>query len=617
MLALLPPSSSVTRFTCSAQPAMIRLPTAVEPVNAILRTSGCCTRRHPSSGRRRRRSAGHLRAALRRGPARRGGARSSGVVSAGLSTTVLPQASAGPSFHAADQDREVPGRDRAHDTDRLVERHRHPAGDGDRRAGVLVHAAGVVVEHLGRGVGAPAGGGERHPHRRRVQDGQLVGVGGDRVRQPAQQTDAVGRRHRPPRPQRAVRTLDGGVDIGRGRNRLGAERLGRRRVEQLDLVRHGRHGTVGPMATPVVMIVGRTGPEDVGFRGGSYRAGVRYLDAISRAGGAGVIAPPAAGAVQQTVALLDRVDAVVLHGGGDIDPACYGQPPSAELYGVAAVHDEVELAVCVEALRRDLPVLAICRGLQVVDVVLGGTLRQHIGEDHRMRHHDVTVVGGSRLGVAVGPGPADRLPLCAPPSDRPSRRRARRRRRHRRRRDPRRGAPRRLVAGRRAVAPGGHRRRRSPPASAVRRVGGSGPLTADGRRRPGCQNRAPPDQPRRVTTSDTSRRHPPPHPERVRTEHRPTSPAASRPLTPPARHPPPHPGRVRTQHHPASPAASTTSDTPGAAPAAPPRTCQNPAPPDQPRRVTTSDTSRRGTRRPTPDVSEPSTTRPAPPRHDL
>jgi len=148
------------------------------------------------------------------------------------------------------------------------------------------------------------------------------------------------------------------------------------------------------MATPVVMIVGRTGPEDVGFRGGSYRAGVRYLDAISRAGGAGVIAPPVAGAVQQTVALLDRVDAVVLHGGGDIDPACYGQPPSAELYGVAAVHDEVELAVCVEALRRDLPVLAICRGLQVVDVALGGTLRQHIGEDHRMRHHDVTVVGG-------------------------------------------------------------------------------------------------------------------------------------------------------------------------------------------------------------------------------
>ena len=162
------------------------------------------------------------------------------------------------------------------------------------------------------------------------------------------------------------------------------------------------------MATPVVMIVGRTGPEAVGFRGGSYRAGVRYLDAISRAGGAGVIAPPIPDAVDQTVVLLDRVDALLLHGGGDIDPACYGQPPADELYGVAAVHDDVELAVCVEALRRDLPVLAICRGLQVLNVALGGTLQQHIGDDHRMRHHDVTVDEGSRLAAAVGSGVLER-----------------------------------------------------------------------------------------------------------------------------------------------------------------------------------------------------------------
>lgn len=163
------------------------------------------------------------------------------------------------------------------------------------------------------------------------------------------------------------------------------------------------------MAPPVVMIVGRTGPKGVGFRGGSYRAGVRYLDAISRAGGSGVIAPPIAGAVEQTVSLLDRVDALVLHGGGDIDPACYGQPPAAELYGIEAVHDDVEVAVCRAALDRDLPVLAICRGLQVVNVALGGTLRQHIGEEHRMVHHDVTVAAGSRLAAATGAG---LLPGC-------------------------------------------------------------------------------------------------------------------------------------------------------------------------------------------------------------
>lgn len=153
------------------------------------------------------------------------------------------------------------------------------------------------------------------------------------------------------------------------------------------------------------MIVGRVGPEDVGFRGGSYRAGERYLQAIARAGGAGVIAPPVAGAVEQTLALLPRVDALVLHGGGDVAPARYGQAGVAELYGVVDVHDEVELAVCLEAIALDVPVLAICRGMQVLNVALGGTLHQHIGEEHRMRYHDVDVVTGSRLAAAVGPDP--------------------------------------------------------------------------------------------------------------------------------------------------------------------------------------------------------------------
>jgi putative glutamine amidotransferase len=157
------------------------------------------------------------------------------------------------------------------------------------------------------------------------------------------------------------------------------------------------------VTTPVVMIVGRVGPEDVGFRGGSYRAGERYLHAISRAGGAGVIAPPIAGAVDQTMSLLPRVDALVLHGGGDVDPARYGQAAGAEqLYGIVDVHDDVELAVCREAIRRDVPMLAICRGMQVLNIALGGTLHQHIGEDHRMQHHDVDVAAGSRLAHAVG-----------------------------------------------------------------------------------------------------------------------------------------------------------------------------------------------------------------------
>ena len=101
MLALLPPSSSVTRFTCSAQPAMIFWPTSVEPVKQTLPTAGCVTKRQPTtdprpgrtwktcSGMPASRASSPMRIAV------------SGVRSAGLSTTVLPAASAGAKPHEA------------------------------------------------------------------------------------------------------------------------------------------------------------------------------------------------------------------------------------------------------------------------------------------------------------------------------------------------------------------------------------------------------------------------------------------------------------------------------------------------------------------------------------
>ena len=101
MLALLPPSSSVTRFTWSAQPAMILRPTAVEPVKPILRTSGCSTNRHPASAPvpTTTSSTPSGNPASRASSAKRSAVR--GVSSEGFSTTVLPQASAGPSFQLA------------------------------------------------------------------------------------------------------------------------------------------------------------------------------------------------------------------------------------------------------------------------------------------------------------------------------------------------------------------------------------------------------------------------------------------------------------------------------------------------------------------------------------
>ena len=80
----------------------------------------------------------------------------------------------------------------------------------------------------------------------------------------------------------------------------------------------------------------------------------------------------------------------MLHGGGDVDPRHYGQEPSAEqLYGIVAEHDEVELAVVRAAVEADVPMLAICRGMQVLNVALGGTLRAA----HRQRG---TLVGSTR-----------------------------------------------------------------------------------------------------------------------------------------------------------------------------------------------------------------------------
>lgn len=114
--------------------------------------------------------------------------------------------------------------------------------------------------------------------------------------------------------------------------------------------------------------------------------------------------PPITSLIDDIPDLLRQVDAVVLHGGGDVDPRRYGQEPSAEqLYGIVTEHDEVELAVVAAALELDVPMLAICRGMQVLNVAMGGTLQQDIGgESHWFAHHEVALDAGSRLAKAIG-----------------------------------------------------------------------------------------------------------------------------------------------------------------------------------------------------------------------
>lgn len=99
-----------------------------------------------------------------------------------------------------------------------------------------------------------------------------------------------------------------------------------------------------------------------------------YADAVEAAGGLPVLLPSSDAAFLA----LDRLDGLVMTGGSDVDPARYGAEPHPAVYGVDPERDRVEVGLVLGAIARDLPVLAICRGLQVLNVALGGTLIQHL-----------------------------------------------------------------------------------------------------------------------------------------------------------------------------------------------------------------------------------------------
>jgi putative glutamine amidotransferase len=136
---------------------------------------------------------------------------------------------------------------------------------------------------------------------------------------------------------------------------------------------------------------------------------VDYVRAVERAGGRPLLVPPAADGVDET---LDALDGLILSGGSDLDPELYGQDAHPETTGVVLERDRAELALLEAALERDLPVLAICRGSQVLNVALGGDLVQHLPEvvgDEKHKHtpgsfadHDVEVEKDTRLVEIVG-----------------------------------------------------------------------------------------------------------------------------------------------------------------------------------------------------------------------
>jgi putative glutamine amidotransferase len=139
-----------------------------------------------------------------------------------------------------------------------------------------------------------------------------------------------------------------------------------------------------------------------------------YVQAIERAGGRALLVPPSTEGVDET---LDALDGLLFSGGADLDPSTYGQEAHPETNGMRPDRDHGELALLTAALERDMPVLAVCRGSQVLNVVRGGDLVQHLPDvigDERHKHtpgvfadHDVRVEPGSKVGELLG----DRAPV--------------------------------------------------------------------------------------------------------------------------------------------------------------------------------------------------------------
>jgi putative glutamine amidotransferase len=139
-----------------------------------------------------------------------------------------------------------------------------------------------------------------------------------------------------------------------------------------------------------------------------------YVRQVEAAGGRALLVPPSDDGIEET---LDAVDGLLFSGGSDIDPAQYGHEAHPETTNTRPERDRSELALLQAALDRDMPVLAVCRGSQVLNVARGGDIVQHLPDtvgDEKHKHtpgvfadHDVEVKAESRLGSLLG----DRAPV--------------------------------------------------------------------------------------------------------------------------------------------------------------------------------------------------------------
>lgn len=139
-----------------------------------------------------------------------------------------------------------------------------------------------------------------------------------------------------------------------------------------------------------------------------------YVDSVQRAGGLALVVPPDEAVAVDPDEILDMVDGLVLAGGRDIDPGVYGAKRRRHTAKPVPERDRFEIALARRAVERDIPLLGICRGMQLLNIALGGTLHQHLPDtfghhEHRRApgtfdgaDHDVRLAAGSLAARAAG-----------------------------------------------------------------------------------------------------------------------------------------------------------------------------------------------------------------------
>jgi putative glutamine amidotransferase len=152
---------------------------------------------------------------------------------------------------------------------------------------------------------------------------------------------------------------------------------------------------------PRIAILGRFAEHTSATRREALVSAKLLLDSVWRAGGDPITLLPTEDTDWDT--RLAGFSAVLMPGGGDIDPALYGQTQNSdEIYGVNDLQDRADLSLTRWAVAKKVPFLAICRGMQMVNVAFGGTLVQHMEQDHRHVVSDITLDSDvDRLGLSL------------------------------------------------------------------------------------------------------------------------------------------------------------------------------------------------------------------------